>query len=241
MSFISIPLILQFYCLYHAYRYQKAFHWYLLIIFIPIAGSILYLILQVLKKRNIQEVQESVTEIVLPSKKINELEQRLQFSDTYENKIQLADAFFDLEQFTQAIPHYESALKGLFTKDIYVHKQLVKAYYYQGNFAEATRKGKVIKDQPDFKKSDAYFVYAMALAQNNEKTEAQLVFHYINKPYSNYAMRLHYAEYLINTSEKEEAKEILEELITEEAGVNKLSKQENSSIFKQANELIRTL
>ena len=99
MSFISIPLILQFYCLYHAYRYQKAFHWYLLIIFIPIAGSLLYLILQVFKKRNIKEAQESVTEIVLPSKKINELEQRLQFSDTYENKIQLADALFDLEQF----------------------------------------------------------------------------------------------------------------------------------------------
>ena len=81
----------------------------------------------------------------------------------------------------------------------------------------------------------------MALAQNNEKIEANQVFHYINKPYSNYAMRLHYAEYLINTSDAEQAKEILQELITEEAGINKLSKQENSSIFKQANELIRTL
>ena len=71
---------------------------------------------------------ESVTTILNPTKKINDLKKQLQFANTHENQVLLADAYFQNNDFINAISHYEKSLNGLFKKDEYTHRQLVKSF-----------------------------------------------------------------------------------------------------------------
>ncbi|NQY05059.1 MAG: hypothetical protein HRT68_02365 [Flavobacteriaceae bacterium] len=232
ISFLSLPLILlQIYCFYHAYKNGKEFFWYFLILFIPLIGCIVYLVTQVFRRRDVESAQETVNKILNPTKKIRELEKAVQFTKTHDNQVALADAYMEVENLDKAILNYENSLDGLFKKDTYVLKQLVIAYYKKDQYDQAIEKAEIIKEHPDFLKSNGLYFYAMALAKNNQTEKAKEVFKLIDKPFSNYKERLDYARFLIHLNEKDEAKTILEELYTESLRASKPIKQKFKSIF----------
>lgn len=241
MSFLSIPLFLQIFCIYHAYKNHKETHWYFIIFFLPLIGGIIYLFTQVLNKRDLEKTQDSVINIVNPTKKINDLKKQLEFTDTHENKINLADAYFNIEDYLNAIKLYEDALKGLFKKDEYVLRKLVIAYYQINNYDLAVEKGTLIKDNNDFKKSNGYYYLALAFAKTGKTESAKEIFNFINKPFSNYEERLNYANYLIRNNNTTEGKDLLSDLIHESSRVSKEVKRKNSFIFKEANKTFNSL
>lgn len=241
MSFLSIPLILQIFCIYHAYKNHKEYHWYLIILFLPLIGSIIYLITQVFNKRDLQQAQDSVTKIINPTKKITELQQKVQFANTHDNQVQLADAFFEIRDYNNAITHYENSLDGLFQKDEYAHRQLVKSYYFIEDFKKAIEKGGIVKDNNDFKKSDGFYYYGLSLAKNGSKEAAKIIFDQINKPFSNYTERLNYAKYLLHENDTVNGKNILDELVQESLQVSKPVKRKNSSIFNDAKKTLESI
>ena len=53
MTYLSIPFLLQVFCIYHAYKNRKETHWYFIIFFLPIIGGIIYLVTQVFNKQDI--------------------------------------------------------------------------------------------------------------------------------------------------------------------------------------------
>ena len=127
-------LLLQGYCIYHAYKNGSAYYWYFLIMFIPIIGCVIYLITQVYNKRDAEKIQEDIVSVINPTKKIKDLEKRLQFSETYQNRVDLADALLNIKDYKNAIPHYVEALKDGSQNDFYVTEKLVTAYYGMEDF-----------------------------------------------------------------------------------------------------------
>ena len=104
-------LILQGYCIYHAYKNGSAYYWYFLIMFLPVVGCVIYLVTQVYNRRDAEKIQEELVAVINPTKKIKDLEKRLQFSETYQNRVNLADALLDIKDYKNAITHYQEALK----------------------------------------------------------------------------------------------------------------------------------
>ena len=112
-------LALQGFCIYHSIKNRNSYYWIFLILFIPLIGSIIYIVTQVFSKRDVDKIQSEIATIINPTKKIKDLEKALQFSETFQNKVNLADAYFEIGGFNEAIRYYQSSLVGNFENDFY--------------------------------------------------------------------------------------------------------------------------
>ncbi len=213
--FYSPILILQMYCLYHVYKNKKDYFWYLLILMIPLFGAIIYLFTQVFNKTDLEKVADEIATIIVPSKKVKDAEKRLEFADTFQNRVALADAHFENGDYENASIHYEAALKGNFQKDFYVMTQMISAMSQSQNYEEVIRLAEEIKDKNEFKKSKAQFIYGLALDKLGRIEEAEKNLVFIDQRYSNYEERLMLAKFYHKNGKREKAIEILDEIISE--------------------------
>ena len=135
--FYYLIVALQVFCIYHLYKNRNPIYWVFIILFIPVIGSIIYLFMQVYNKRDAAVITEEITSIINPTKKIKELQAKLEFSDTFQNKVDLADAYLETNDVEAAIKHYEMALEGRFQNDYYTqmfqHHLLLEHSAQSGN------------------------------------------------------------------------------------------------------------
>ena len=94
-----LVLALQAYCIYHIYQNRKQYYWYFVIIFIPVIGSLVYIFTQVINSKDVSNIAEEVTNIINPTKRILGLENQLKFADTFQNRVNLGDAYLENRDF----------------------------------------------------------------------------------------------------------------------------------------------
>ncbi|WP_308990494.1 hypothetical protein QLS71_003315 [Mariniflexile litorale] len=231
-------LLLQGYCIYHAYKNRNAYYWYFLIMFIPVIGSIIYLITQVYNKQDAEKIQEEIVSVINPTKKIKDLEKRLQFTETYQNRVNLADALLDIKDYKNAIPHYLAALEDSSQNDFYVTNKLIEAYYGLKDYNKVILFAEKIQNQSEFKKSRAQFLYGLALEKlgNFEAAEANL--RKIDIRYSFYNERLALAKFLISKDKATDAKEILEEIKIESQNMTSANKRIYRTTVQEVEKLL---
>lgn len=205
-------IILQAYCLYHVFKYKNPFYWALIILFIPLIGCIIYLIINVYNKRDAEKIQENVVSIINPTKRIKDLEAKLQFSETYQNRINLADAYAEIENYDKAILHYLSALEGNFQNDFYVIEQLIKSYFALEDYENVIVYAEKIIDHSEFKKTRSQFLYGLALEKIGKLEEAEANLKEIDIRFSFYDERFVLAQFLIKINKTQEGKDILDEI-----------------------------
>ncbi|WP_298425349.1 hypothetical protein [uncultured Kordia sp.] len=221
LSYYTPVLILQIYCLYHAYKNGKDYFWYLMIFILPVIGAIMYLFTQVFNKNDLEKISEEIVTAIVPSKKVKDAEKQLAFADTFQNRVALADAHFENGDYENANIQYEAALKGNFQNDFYVIKQMMGAMSQSQNYAEVIRLAEKIKDNYEFEKSHAQFIYGLALDKLGRIEEAEKNLKPIDQRYSNYEERLVLAKFYARNDKRSEAKEILDEIITESEHMTK--------------------
>ncbi len=225
LRYYTPVLILQIYCLYHAYKNRKDYFWYLMIMMLPMFGAVVYLFTQVFNKNDLEKFSEEIVTAIVPSKKVKDAEKRLAFSDTFQNRVALADAHFENGDYENANIHYEAALKGNFQKDFYVIKQMMGAMSESQNYAEVIRLAEKIKDNYEFEKSHAQFIYGLALDKLGRIEEAEKNLKPIDQRYSNYEERLVLAQFYARNGKRDDAKEILDEIIVESEHMTKPNKR----------------
>jgi hypothetical protein len=215
IRFLTPVFILQICCLYHAYKNGKDYFWYLMILMLPLVGAILYILTQVVNKSDIEKVTDEIVTVIIPSRKVKEAEKRLAFSNTFQNRVALADAHFENRDYENASIHYEAALKGNFQKDFYVMTQMISAMSQSQNYEEVIRLADQIKDDHEFKNSRSQYIYGLALDKLGRIEEAEQNLKNIDQRYSNYAERLVLATFYNKNGRRTKAIEILNEIITE--------------------------
>ena len=218
-------IALQAYCLYHLYTHRNAYYWWFLILFVPVLGCIIYLITQVYNKRDAEKITSEITHIINPTKKIIDLEKQLQFSESYQNRINLADAYLEIKDYNSAIAHYLEALEDVSQNDFYVIKKLMEAYFNIEDFDKVILYAEKIKGHVEFKKSRTQFLYGLALERVGKIEEAEQNLEQIDVRYSFYDERLIYAKFLLSINKNQEAKEVLEAIFTESKHMTKPNKR----------------
>lgn len=218
-------IALQGFCIYHLIKNRNRFFWIFAIIFLPLIGSVIYIVTQVFNKRDHTRIKNNLTTVIDPSRNLKVLESKLQFSDTYQNRINLADAYQATDQYAKAIFHYTKALEDTTQNDFYVKVELVKAYYYEQNYDQVITISESFKEDRDYKKSDVPFFFGMALAEKNRNAEAEEQLKSLDRPYCNYNERLAYAQFLIHIERKDDAKRLLEELYEETQNMTKMNRE----------------
>ena len=228
-------IALQAYCVYHAVKNKNDYYWIFIILFIPVIGAVIYLVTQVFNKRDLETVQHNLTAIINPTKKVLDLKKQLDFSDTFQNKVNLADAYFEINDFKNAIVYYKDALGSLFSSDTYVISKLMEASYYLEDYDSVVDYFKTLKEKKAILKPENLLHYGLALDHLGESELAIQQFKEVDIEYSNYDQRLELATYFIEQDRKEEAKKILDAIYAESQHFTK----DQRSIYRKVVALLK--
>ncbi|MDP5230485.1 MAG: hypothetical protein NWQ38_08840 [Cellulophaga sp.] len=235
-----LTIALQAYCVYHCFTNRNSYYWFFVIIFLPVVGSLLYIFMNIINKQGIEKVQNDITSVINPTKKITDLEKKFEFSNTFQNQVALADAYLEAKMFDKAILNYEESLKVVFVNDHYALTKLLEAYYYASQSDKALKIAERLKDDTKFKKTKASFLYALALEKEGNIDKAEEFLTNFDAPYSYYEERLALANFYIRNDHKTKAKTLLDELVLESERMTKESYRQNSGILKKIVALQKT-
>lgn len=235
MLLYYLTIALQVFCIYHAYKNSSNYYWYFIIFFVPLLGCIVYLFTQVFNKKDVSIITEEINTIINPTKKVKELEKELEFANTFQNKINLADAFTENKDYNNAILYYEKALKGNFKNEPHTLNKLINCYFKTNNFDKVIANANKIDLDNDFKKS-LYF-YGLALEHKKQFEEAEIQLKKVDRRYSNYPERIELCKFLIRRNKKTEAKEILLEVTSEINSMAKANFRRHKQFFIEAEKL----
>ncbi len=238
MLFYLIP-VLQIFCIYHLIRNRNHNYWFFIIIFIPAIGSLIYIFTQILDAKKISNISEEVTNIINPTKKIIELEKQLKFSDTFQNRVNLGDAYLENKDYENAVKYYERALDSAFSNDVYTINKLIKAYRFINNFEKVISYSEKIKSHTEFRKSQYY--YAIALEKLDRLNEAEIEFEKIDVSYSNYEERVYFAEFLLRVEKKQKALDLLNQIINESSNITRANWRRHKDSILKAQHLLNQI
>jgi hypothetical protein len=230
---------LQFFCIYHLYKNKNDYFWFFVILFIPVIGSIIYLITQVYNKRDAETIQNEIATIINPSKKVKDLSAKVDFSDTYQNRSNLADAYIEIGDFNNALINYEKALKDTSGNDFYSIEKIIECYFELGAYDKVPNYAIKIKEHRDFKKSRVQFLYGMSLYNDGQFEEAERELLQINVAYSNYEERLSLSKLLNERGKSSEAKNILHEISDEAKHMIKSNRKKYRSTINEVERLLK--
>ncbi|MGB5417950.1 hypothetical protein [Algibacter sp.] len=234
-------IALQVYCLYHLYTNRNAYYWWFVILFLGPIGCAIYLITQVYNKRDAEKITTEIINVISPTKKIKDLEERLEFSETYQNRINLADAYLDIKDYNHAITHYLEAIEDKSQNNFYATKQLIEAYFNVEDCSKVIEYVEKIKDHPEFKKSRTQFLYGIALEREGEMEAAEANLRAIDVRYSFYDERLILAKFLISIEKKDEGLEILKDVQTESSHMAQPNKRLYKATILEVDKLLKEM
>lgn len=235
-DYYYIIIALQAICVFHSFRTGNQSRWIWVIIFLPLVGCVAYLFMEVLNRQHVSSIQADVSKLVNPTGKIKELEKKFLFTDTFANRVALADAYIDKALYQKAIDLYEPALKGLFENNEHVIEQLIFAYYKLERFHDAAKLAPRISKKLNFTKTRANLLYALSLEKIGEVSSAESEFKRMNHRFSNYESRYNYGEFLVRSNRIEEADEVFASIVNEGKHMSRKEKGYSKVWIDKANE-----
>lgn len=241
MFYYYFIIALQIFCFYHIYKNRNPYYWIFLILFLPLIGAIIYLLKYVIITSDKDKMQKEITQVINPAKKTKDLERKLQFSDTYANRIELADAYYDNKNFVSAISNYKISLEDTVQEDLYAQQKLILSYYQLHNYENVLKHSENILNKSEFIGSKQQFCYGMALKEVGKMEEAEHQLKQINKPYSNYTQRLELAKFYLETKKINEGKSLLEEISEESKNMTKPNRRIYSATIAEVERLLKSL
>ena len=237
--YFYLIVALQSYCIYHAFKNKKPYYWYFLVFFIPVLGSIIYIITQVYNRNNAEKIQDEITSLVNPSGKIKLLENKLEFSDTYTNRIELADAYVHNMDMSNAIVNYKKTLEDTVQDDFYARQQLVLCYFQLKDYLGVLEHAEAMRSKSEFKGSKQQFCYGLALKALGRLDEAEVQLKQIDRPYSNYAERLELAKLYLETDRPTEGEDLLNEIYAESQNMTKPNRSLYRATIAEVEKLLK--
>ena len=234
-------LLLQAFCIYHAYKHNVEQRWYWLIIFFPGIGCLVYLYDRFYNRSSIQNISQGVKEVVNSNYRIEQLEKALRFADNISNKINLADAYVHVGRYTEAIQLYKDCLNGFMADDPTLRMKIIQASFLNQDYATAVAVGNELLNEKTFKSAESRIAYAWSLHFTGQSDVAEKVFDDMNKTFTNYRHRLEYCKFLKGLDKQDSLRELLQELLDESEHMKGPEKRLHRNIFNEIREVARTV
>jgi len=239
--FYYITIAVQAYCAIHSYRNGTFNRWIFLIIFLPIIGSIIYIYSEVLSNKRFGKPNVNIGAVINPGGNIKKLEDELRFTDTFANRIKLADAYLAAGQTDKAIELYNASLTGAFAENEHVMAQLIVAYFEQQRYTEVIPIAKKLYNLPQFPRTRAHILYAKALENLGQTQQAENEFKAMKGRYAYYGPRYEYGLFLIRNHREHEAANVFTEMLNEEPHLGQMEKKTNRTWFAKAKDALKRI
>ena len=229
---------LQIFCAIHSIRRGPTSRWIWIIIFIPVIGCLIYIYSEILSNRSFRGPNIDMGAVINPGGKIKKLEEELSFTDTFTNRMKLADAYLAGGQNEKAAELYKASLTGAFAENEHALAQLMIAYFELQRYDEVIPIGKKLYKLPQFARSKAHIAYALSLESLGRLEEAETEFKAMKGRYSYFEQRYQYGLFLVRNNRDKDAWVIFTEMLNEEQHLGQVEKRSNRKWFALAkNEL----
>lgn len=239
--FYYLTVALQIICVIHAIRKGNEQKWIYIIIFLPLVGCVAYAYTEMFSRRSFRNVQSGMSAVVNPSGSIKKLEQNLQFSDTFNNRILLADAYLAAGQLDKAIDLYKTSLTGAFAENEHVQSQMMQAYFTKEDYEAVIVLGKKMYKQPQFARSHIHVLYARALAYAGYFEQAEKEFNMMAGRFANYEARFYYGALLLQTDRAAEGVQLLKTILDEASHLSSVERRNNRIWFNRTKERLKDI
>ena len=237
--FYYLLIAFQAFCIFHVYKSRNEYYWYFVIFFVPLIGALVYFFSQIINKTNFNNTIHKVNSTINPKKKIKDLEKKLSFSNTFQNLINLADAHRENKHYSKAIIYYEKALNGNFKNHSHTLNKAAKCYFEIKKFDKVVDCASKLDLDKTFR--NTLYIYAVSLEECGKYEEAEIHFRKADKKYTNYRERLELSKFLIRRTKSEEAKTVLNEIVSEIDNMLETNQRKYSFVYKESLKLIHKI
>lgn len=223
-------LLVQIACIVDVIRNGRNQLWIMALIFLPVASTVAYVIVEVLPgmkgNRHVRTVQAKAIAAIDPEREVRAARSALDLADTVANRIRLADALTALGKYGEALPLYREAV-AMGPLDLRTGEKLARAEFETGDAAGAL--ATLDANRPATAQSDRDrqgLLRARILEQLERKDEALAVYADIVTRYPGEEVRCRYAALLIEQGRDRKALAVLEEV---EARMKRLDRQQRAA------------
>ncbi|WP_245446947.1 hypothetical protein [Mucilaginibacter celer] len=239
-NYYYIILILDAICIIHSSRRGTQQKWMWIIFAIPVFGCLYYIYSEMLVNR-IRTPKINVEAVINPGAKIKRLENELRFTDTFANRVALADAYLEAGLTDKAIELYKNSLTGAFAENEHVQAQLIIAYFEKGMYNEVIPIAKRLYKLPQFARSKAHILYAKALELTYQPEQAENEFKLMKGRYSYFEPRYEYGMFLSRADRRDEAWQIFTDMLNEQSQLSPVERKSNKVWFAKAKDELKRL
>ncbi len=241
-SYYYLILILEAFCIIHCIRRGTQQKWLWMLIVLPVVGCCIYIYSEILTNRSALRMPKvDVGAVLNPGIKLKRLEDELRFTDTFANKIKLADAYLEAGFTDKAVEIYQNSLTGAFAENEHVLAQLIVAYSEQGRYEEVIPIAKKLYKLPQFPRSKAHIGYATALENTNHVDLAEAEFKLMKGRYSYFGPRYEYGMFLVRQGRDQDAYQIFSDILNEESQLSSMERKASKQWFSKAKDELKKL
>lgn len=218
MPFLILELAIQVALIIHVVRTGRSQIWIFAIAFLPLVGSIAYVVAEVLPdlthSRTARRAKSGVARMIDPDKDMRRAAAEVQLSGNVDARRRLADEQFERGQYEAAIETYQSGLKGIFEHDPSLLSGLAQAQSAHADFAGArVTLERLFEHNPEFKSPESTLMYARTLEEVGELDRAERLYAETSGSFPGAEARLRYGLLLKKRGKLAEAQRVLKDLL----------------------------
>lgn len=217
MPVIGLLFVIQVLVAVHAGRTGRPAYWILLIIFLPVAGIIAYLLIEILPElagtRTARTAASGVARFIDPERGYRDAMRQTEIANTPGNRIRLAEECLRSGRFAEAEALYRDLLTGINATEPDLMLGMARAQFEQGRFDQAQS----ILDQlraanPDYRSADGHLLYARALEMQGKQGEALEEYAELAAYYPGQEAKCRYAALLGEVGRMTESRRLFQEV-----------------------------
>ena len=218
MPYLVIMFAVQVVLIVHVIRTGRNSLWIWAIALIPIAGSIAYIIAEVLpgllRSRGAQRATAAVRRTLDPHRDLRRYSNEAKVSGNIDSRRRYADELSAHGEFDAAIEAYRGALDGLYEHDPQLLLGLARAEFGKEDFRAARQTlDRLIQQNPDFKSADGHLLYARALEGEGNLDKSVEEYRVLSGYYPGAEARVRFGQLLKRRGELDAAQRVLRELL----------------------------
>jgi len=218
MPFLIISIVIQVLFVLHIVKTGRSTTWIWIVMMLPLAGSVAYLIAEVLpslgQSRSVRSASRQITQAFNPDGNLHKAADDFKNLDTTENAWRLADELMLKQKFEEARELYRRCLTGVHQNDPDLMCRLAKAEFcLNSNQQVKAILDRAIEENPDYKNPDAHLIYARNLEQLGDVVAARQEYEELHGYFSGPEAAYWYALFLKNQGDIQLSSELFQGIV----------------------------
>ena len=218
MLALIVSIAIQVLLIIHVIRTGRNQLWIWVLIFLPLAGAIAYLAVEIVpdlfRSRAARRTARGFRKALDPQADLRRYESEARVAGNVASRQRYAEELARHERYDEAIAQYREALSGLYEHDPNLMLGLAQAQFGKGEAGAARATlDELIRLNPDFRSPTGHLLYARALEAEGNVAKALEEYKVLAPSYPGAEAAVRYAQLLRAQGRADEARQVARELL----------------------------